>query len=124
MAIDAEVLEELERSLGDDPERMRDLVETYIEDAASQMATIRSGVESGEADSLNRAAQTLMSNSKSVGAMNLAEMSRQLESLTQPATTDAADLAAPEIGQRVAAISVELDRVMTELEALVPPTDG
>ena len=123
-AVDVEVLEELERSIGDDPMFLRELVERYLEDAPSQLATIRAGVESGEAEQLNRAAHSLKANSASIGAAELADLSRDLESLTLPATTEAADLADPQIGRIVAAISVELDRVMTELDSLVPPTDS
>jgi len=123
-AVDVEVLEELERSIGDDPMFLRELVERYLEDAPSQLATIRAGVESGEAEQLNRAAHSLKANSASIGAVELADLSRDLESLTLPATTEAADLADPQIGRIVAAISVELDRVMTELDSLVPPTDS
>jgi HPt (histidine-containing phosphotransfer) domain-containing protein len=122
-AIDVEVLEELERSIGDDPVFMRDLVERYLEDAPSQLATIRAGVESGEAEPVNRAAHTLKSGSASVGAMALSDLARDLQAMTAPATTEAADLADPQIGRIVAAISTELSRVAAELEALVPPTD-
>jgi len=123
-AIDVDVLEDLERSIGDDRRFLRDLVETYLEDAPGQLATIRAGVESGEAEPVNRAAHTLKSNSASVGAMELSDMAAELQGLTSPEVTEAADLADPGIGRLVAAISGELSRVMAELDSLVPPTDS
>jgi HPt (histidine-containing phosphotransfer) domain-containing protein len=73
---------------------------------------------------VNRAAHTLKSNSRSIGATTLAELCLGLQEATSPATTEAADLATPEITHRVAAIAAELNRVMSELDSLVPPNAG
>ena len=123
-AIDVQVLEELEHSIGDDREFLRELVETYLDDAPVQLGSIRSGIAEGNVERVNRAAHTLKSNSASVGAMSLSEMSRELEHMTAPATTDAAALAAPEITSRATWIADELERVKVELDALVPSSES
>lgn len=121
-AIDRGVLYELSQSIGDDPEFLRELVETYLDDASAQIASIRAGLAEGDVERVNRAAHTLKSSSASVGAMNLAEMCRALEALTQPVAIDATGLASPDlaVAVRVAAIADELERVATDLDALVP----
>ncbi|MDP8904830.1 MAG: Hpt domain-containing protein [Chloroflexota bacterium] len=119
-AIDRTVLDELRQSIGDDPEFLRELVEAYIDDAPAQLASIRVGLAEGDVVLVNRAAHTLKSNSASVGAVGLAEMCRELEAVTQPAVMDATDLASPGFAARLHVIAAELQRVTTELDALVP----
>ena len=123
-AIDVLVLDELEHSIGDDREFLRELVETYVDDAPVQLATMRSGMTTGDVAMVNRAAHTLKSNSASVGAMTLSDMSRELEALTQPDVMDSAGLREPEILRRVDAIAAELERAMGELDVLVPSSES
>jgi two-component system sensor histidine kinase/response regulator len=120
-AIDRDVLADLENSVGDDPEFLREIVETYLEDAPAQLAAIREGLAGGDAQRAHRGAHTLKSNSASVGAMGLAALCQEMEMFTQPATAEAVDLATPEMSLRADAIADELERVRVELEELVPP---
>lgn len=120
VAIDQGVLDELERSVGDDREFLRELVETYLDDAPVLIATVREGIAAKDVERTNRAAHTLKSNSASLGALGLSAMARELETLTSPATTEADDLSAPEIGALVDLIAVEFEEVRDELNALVP----
>jgi HPt (histidine-containing phosphotransfer) domain-containing protein len=119
-AIDTAVLDELEHSIGDDRQFLRDLVETYLDDAPMQLATMRDGISVGSVERVNRAAHTLKSNSASVGANGLSAMCRELETLTSPATTESADLMTPEVDTLIDAITAELERATSELNALVP----
>lgn len=119
-AIDQGVLDELERSVGDDREFLRELVETYLDDAPVLIATLRDGITAKQVEPTNRAAHTLKSNSASLGALGLSAMARELETLTSVATTEADDLSAPEIGALVDLIAVEFEEVRDELNALVP----
>jgi HPt (histidine-containing phosphotransfer) domain-containing protein len=120
-AIDVDVLEDLERSVGDDRAFLRELVETYLDDTPTLLAALSAGIAEGNVEQTNRAAHTLKSNSASLGALGLSAMSRELETLTSVATTEAEDLAAPEITALVNVIAAEFDEVRDELEALVPP---
>jgi HPt (histidine-containing phosphotransfer) domain-containing protein len=119
-AIDQGVLDELERSIGDDREFLRELVETYLDDAPVLIATVHEGIAAKDVERTNRAAHTLKSNSASLGALGLSAIARELETLTSPATTEADDLSAPEIGALVDLIAIEFEEVLDELNALVP----
>jgi len=120
-AIDQDVLDDLEHSVGDDRAFLRDLVETYLEDSPRLIAALRSGIAAGDVASTNRAAHTLKSTSASLGALGLSAMARELETLTSVATTEADDLTAPEIAALVDVITTEMEEVRSELERLVPP---
>jgi HPt (histidine-containing phosphotransfer) domain-containing protein len=118
--IDVEVLDELERSVGDDRQFVRELVETYLDDTPKLIANIRSGIADGDVERTNRAAHTLKSNSASVGAMGLSAMARELETMTSMATTVAHDLAEPEVGTLADVITAEFEEVRDELNRLIP----
>src|SRR3954463_6312889 len=122
--VDQDVLDELEHSVGDDRAFLRELVETYLDETPTLIAALRSGVAEGEVERTNRAAHTIKSTSASLGALGLSAMARELETLTSVATTESADLAAPEIGALVDLVATEYDEVAVELNALVPPADA
>ena len=119
-AIDVDALGDLEQSIGDDPEFLRELVETYLDDAPKQIEQMRDGLAGADVELVNRSAHTLKSNSSSVGALVLSQMSRELEAKTQPAKTSADDLANGGIAGRIEEIAGEFERVRRELDALVP----
>jgi HPt (histidine-containing phosphotransfer) domain-containing protein len=119
-AVDAATIDELERSVGDDRAFLRELVETYLDDAPAQVAAMRAGLLSTDWAQVHRAAHTLKSNSASVGAMTLAELCRQLEALTAPGRADDLDPESASLRERLAAIDAELERVAVDLDALVP----
>ena len=120
--IDEDALVELEHSIGDDRGFLRELVETYLDDTPHLIATIQSGIGTGDVEATNRAAHTLKSNSASLGALGLSAMARELETLTSVATTEAEDLSAPEIRALVDLIAREFEEVRLEFDRLVPST--
>lgn len=119
-AVEPSAFAELEQSVGDDREFLRELVETFIDDGPRQVDGMRAGLGGGEGDleGLHRAAHTLKSNGASMGATTLSAMCRELEALSAPGRADDADTA--NLGERVAVIEAELERVIAELDALVP----
>ncbi len=117
-AVEPAAFAELEASIGDDQEFLRELVDTYLEDAPQQVEGMRHGLQGGDRELLHRSAHTLKSNSASLGATTLSAMCRELEALTGP-RRDNVDASA-DLGERVAAIAEELERVGVELNALVP----
>jgi chemotaxis protein histidine kinase CheA len=119
-AIDHNVLEDLEHAIGDDRAFLREVIETYLDDAPRLIATITQGIAAGDVEATNRAAHTLKSNSASVGALGLSAMARELETMTPVASTEAADLAEPAIGALVDVIASEFATVRDELNSLVP----
>jgi len=122
-AVDRDVLDDLEHAVGDDRAFLRDVIDTFLDEAPRMVATIREGIATGDVESTSRAAHTLKSNAATLGALGLSAMARELETLTSVATTDASDLAEPHIGALVDVIAHELDNVRDELDALVPPTE-
>jgi histidine phosphotransfer protein HptB len=65
--------------VGDDPELVAGLAEVFLEEAPVRLAELRSGLESGDAVLLGRAAHTLKSNALTFGALGLADLSARLE---------------------------------------------
>ena len=121
-AVDRDALDELEKSVGDDRSFVRELVETYLEDAPRQIETVREGIATGDVESTNRAAHTLKSTSATVGALGLSAMARELQTMTEIESTSATDLTEPEISALVEVIANEFVSVRDELNSLVPPT--
>ena len=120
-AIDVAALDALEQAIGDDRAFLRELVETYLEDAPRQIEALRTGLGTRDVERVHRAAHTLKSISATVGAEALSAAARELETLTLPASTAAADLAEPEIAALVDVIATEFGRAADELNSLVPP---
>jgi CheY-like chemotaxis protein len=82
--LDHATLEKLVSSLGGGDEgRMTvgELVETFLEDAATQMEMLRSSVKEGDPVTARRAAHTLKSNGATFGAQPFATLCRELEAL-------------------------------------------
>ncbi len=123
-AIDVAVLDALEQAIGDDRAFLRELVETYLEDAPRQITAMRTGLGGGDVEQVHRAAHTLKSISATVGANALSAAARELETLTLPATTAATDLSEPEIAALVDIIATESGRAGDELNALVPAEES
>ena len=91
-----------------------------VEDAPRQIEALRFGLGTRDVEQVHRAAHMLKSISATVGAEALSAAARELETLTLPATTAAADLAEPEIAALVDVIATEFGRARDELNALVP----
>jgi len=87
--LDLVVLTELKETTGDDPEFVRDLVETYLADVPIQLGGIEAAIAANDAEALIRPAHTLKSSSATLGAMRLAEVSRALEMTGRSGTLDA-----------------------------------
>jgi HPt (histidine-containing phosphotransfer) domain-containing protein len=93
--LDTSVLAALLDSVGGDDSFVADLVETYLADGADQLAAIDEAVRSSQAEGLVRAAHTLKSSSRTVGANRLGELSRRIEMLGRSgSTTGAGELVA------------------------------
>ncbi|HEX2754801.1 MAG TPA: Hpt domain-containing protein [Candidatus Limnocylindrales bacterium] len=77
--IDDAVFASLVEMTGGEMDFVDELVDTYLEDGANQIATMRAAVESGDAEGLTRAAHSLKSGSLNVGALELGGLCRALE---------------------------------------------
>jgi two-component system, sensor histidine kinase and response regulator len=79
--IDQTALDALSETTGDDPEFLAELIDTYLADAVTLLATIETASNSGDAGELRRAAHSLKSNSATFGATALTKLARNLEEL-------------------------------------------
>jgi HPt (histidine-containing phosphotransfer) domain-containing protein len=87
--LDQSVLSELQETTGDDPDFVRDLVETYLADVPLQLKGIDEAIAANDAEALVRPAHTLKSSSVTLGALRLGEVSRTLEVAGRSGTLDA-----------------------------------
>jgi len=87
--LDQAVLRELQETTGDDPDFVRDLVETYLADVPVQLEGIDGAIAANDAEALVRPAHTLKSSSVTLGALRLGEVSRTLEMTGRSGTLDA-----------------------------------
>src|SRR5947207_14340151 len=75
--IDLAAFEELKITAGAD--FVRELVETFLVEAPTMLADLRSSFAGNEAERFRRAAHSLKSNSNTFGATSLAALAKQLE---------------------------------------------
>ena len=75
--IDMTVFAELQDAAG--AEFVAELVGTFLEEAPTMLAELRSAQAAGSAEGFRRAAHSLKSNSNTFGATRLGEMARDLE---------------------------------------------
>ncbi|MHB8634448.1 MAG: response regulator [Thermoplasmatota archaeon] len=106
--LDAEAFAELERGLGGDPNVVRELAATYIDESAHLLDELRAGLASSHKETVQRAAHTLKSTSATFGATRLAELSREMEGLARQG------LLAP-IAKRVDDLAALVEDVQNEL---------
>jgi HPt (histidine-containing phosphotransfer) domain-containing protein len=113
-ALDQHTLDELRDSVGGDAEFLAELVEEFVADAPTQIASLRAAATTGDAAVAGRAAHTLKGMSRTFGAAALAALCQEAE--TAAGSDDLASVLA-----RVGSIDAEWARVRSELLAL---TDG
>lgn len=83
--LDPAVVQSLLDMVDGDVAFVDDLVDTYLEDAQLQLASMRATVDAGDADALARPAHTLKGSSLNLGATRLAGICGQLESAARRA---------------------------------------
>jgi PAS domain S-box-containing protein len=107
--IDPAAYEELVTSTGGDPGFIRELIDTYLNDAPGLFAEMRTALEAKDAETFRRAAHSLKSNSASLGALALSALAKELEMMGKAGTLESA-------AAKIAAADVEYGRVKAALE--------
>lgn len=79
--IDQSALAALLETTGDDPDFVKELIDTYLTDAFELLQTVETATSSGNLDELCRAAHSLKSNSATFGATTLSTLAQNLEKL-------------------------------------------
>lgn len=108
--LDMTVVESLRQLGGPGDDLFLELVELFLEDAAGLVANLRSALQEGDIQTLERTAHTLKSSSANVGARHFAELCFEVERLGREGVFDGVE-------PRVAGIESEFQRVREALIA-------
>ena len=87
--IDPAAFAELQASAGED--FVKELIDTFLEEAPAMLQVLRSAQASGDADAFRRTAHSLKSNSHTFGAQALGELARELELKGLPSSSQSLD---------------------------------
>jgi len=109
--VDPAAIDRLLEMTGGDPEFLRELITTYIEDGAAQLVAMRAAVDKEDPEALVRPAHSLKSNSASMGAEHLTTLCRALETDARAGRLDGA-------AERVAQAAAEFEDVRVALDAV------
>jgi histidine phosphotransfer protein HptB len=103
--IDPTTFAELQAAAGED--FVKELIATFLEEAPTMLAALRSTLATRDADAFRRAAHSLKSNSHTFGALPLGALARELELKGLPSDALPLDALAAEYA-RVATALTEL----------------
>ena len=106
--MDNAVLGTLRESVGDDPEFLAELVDDFLQDAPSQLESLREAATCGDASAARRAAHTLKGNSRTFGAGELASLCQEAETAAGAGDLDAVLSRMDEIDGEWRRVSAEL----------------
>lgn len=96
----------------EDPTFFRDVIEAFFADTTELMATLQRAITAEEIDTVGRMAHTLKGSSTNVGAVGMAALCHELQSVGSAANlVDAV--------QCLTKLKTEFDRVRRELAALM-----
>jgi HPt (histidine-containing phosphotransfer) domain-containing protein len=77
--IDTNTFNSLKESIGED--FIGELIDTFLDDAPTQIQQMKDALDKKDADSFKRAAHTIKSNAAAFGATQLANLARELEGM-------------------------------------------
>jgi HPt (histidine-containing phosphotransfer) domain-containing protein len=109
--LDPTALETLLEIVGGEPALLRELIDSFLEEAPPLVDTLRQALEQGDAAKLRRAAHTIKSSSNDFGATTLAEFCQELETMGKAGTLDGA-------AELVTQVEKEYEQARVELEAV------
>jgi HPt (histidine-containing phosphotransfer) domain-containing protein len=110
--IDDAALGQTLEMVGGDLGFLGQLVDEYRTDGASRVADMRTALAAGTSEDLRRAAHTLKGSSASLGASDLADACREVETAARDGRLDG-------LAPRVDAIAAAFDAVVAALEARI-----
>ena len=87
--IDLTAIEELRELVDEDtPDFLKDLLRSFLEDAGEHLRSMTTGLESQAVETIMAAAHTLKSSSANLGALQLSDFCRQIETITRNRNLD------------------------------------
>lgn len=112
MAIDRRALDKLREIVGGAETDLVELIDTFLEEAPGILAALVAAQGAGDVTAARRAAHSLKSNARDMGAVDLAEICARLEAQCVAGTL-------PDAGD-VAAVRLAFDGAADELRASFP----
>jgi len=107
--IDQATFDELKQMSGDD--FINELIDTFLEDAPTMIAEIKSALGANDAETFRRAAHSMKSNAATFGASQLAALAKELEMLGKESKLN-------ETGDRLKALEEAYASVQSELSGM------
>ena len=108
--VDLDVVAELRDATGGDMDFVRELVDTFVEEAGGHLAALEAAIAADDVAGLVRPAHTLKSSSASVGAMRLSELGREIEEASRAGRADG-------LAERVVEVRTAWDATLAALRA-------
>ena len=93
---------------------LAEMIDTYLSDAPMLIEQMRSGVASGDAEMVRRAAHSLKSNSANLGALRLAGVTRELEIIAKSGSLDGAESKFEQVAMEYSALAPVLETLKNE----------
>jgi HPt (histidine-containing phosphotransfer) domain-containing protein len=110
MTLDPSALADMLAMVGDDPEFVGEIVDTYLADAPEQLGGMRTALAAGDLVTLGRLAHTLKGNSRNVGAVGLAEIARGIEEDARNGSVEGVEPSLDQADAAFAEVTVALER--------------
>jgi histidine phosphotransfer protein HptB len=106
--IDMNTFNALKESTGAD--FINELIDAFLDDAPGLISQMKSALPAGDAEMFRRATHSMKSNAATFGAMELADLARELEGMGRDRNL--------EIGNRLEIMETALQQVESQLRAL------
>ena len=116
-SINLSTLDELHDLTRDDPQQFVELIEMFLKELESSLASLNTAVKNKTEKDLARHAHSLKGASASVGATQLSLLSRTLEEVALSARLDLADAIFNQIEAEACEVRIMLTRAICEQQA-------
>ncbi len=114
--IDSRLLEQLSELIGGDKSALKELIETFIEEGAEIVASMKKSLDTEDLDELRRGAHSMKSSAQDFGATALSELNASLESQCKNGWPSNAVSQTNEISEKFSEANAELQLYIDKLK--------
>ncbi len=97
--LDHAKLDQLREILGDDPEGVGDIIDTFLDDTPNSIEALKAGLADGDASAVASAAHKIKGSSSTLGAMRLSELCKTFEEKANEGDLSAVDARIDELDE-------------------------
>ena len=112
--IDRTAIDAILESVGGDVTFLAELMDEFLADSPEQISDMHQAFSAGDAESFRRAAHSLKSNSAIFGAIELAEMCKELENIGKSGNLDAVGNILTDVESMYANVKSALEEIRDE----------